>query len=170
MTALMNLKRQGFVKKIGVSVYSPDVLGYIVKNYNIDLVQSPLNPIDRRLVNSGWLRRLDEAGIEVHTRSIFFQGLLLLDRKKIPKKFERWAQIWDSWERINKINHVSPLDHCLQFAFSFPQVSRVIVGVDHISHLAEIVGSTSRIGGGCNIPFLSSIDELLINPQNWHLL
>ena len=46
---------------------------------------------------SGILSKLKSLKIEVHTRSTFLQGLLLLPQKKIPAKFNRWSKIWDNW-------------------------------------------------------------------------
>ena len=79
--AVSNQKKNGLVKKIGISIYSPYQLEEISKNFDYDIVQSPLNLIDRRLEESGWLSKLHKKNIEVHIRSVFLQGLLLLDRK-----------------------------------------------------------------------------------------
>jgi len=51
--ALADLKNDGFVQKIGVSVYSPDELDEVYKKIQIDLVQAPLNVVDRRIQYSG---------------------------------------------------------------------------------------------------------------------
>ena len=95
--ALYRIKSIGLVKKIGVSIYNPSEIDDVINLMKIDIVQAPLNVIDRRLETSGWLSKLHEANIEVHTRSTFLQGLLLLTRNKIPAKFDRWANIWDRW-------------------------------------------------------------------------
>ena len=55
--------------------------------YNFEVVQFPLNIFDRRIIDSGWLDKLKKKGVELHARSIFLQGLLLLDKKDLPKKF-----------------------------------------------------------------------------------
>ena len=52
--------------------------------YNIDVVQIPYNILDKRVIYSGWYRKLKKIGIEVHARSIFLQGLLV--NKSIYKK------------------------------------------------------------------------------------
>lgn len=82
INSLNRVKSHGSVQKVGVSIYDPNELGYVMKLMGIDLVQAPLNLIDRRLENSGWLSRLHQEGVEVHTRSAFLQGLLLVPRKK----------------------------------------------------------------------------------------
>ena len=73
---LLSLKEQGKIKKLGVSVYSPEQAFLIAKNFNIDLIQLPLNIFDQRFIESGCLQFLKDKGIEIHTRSLFIQGLL----------------------------------------------------------------------------------------------
>ena len=59
------------------------VLSIILALYNFDIVQAPFNLIDRRLIETGWLEKLNMSNIEVHCRSCFLQGLLLMDREKL---------------------------------------------------------------------------------------
>ncbi len=88
--ALAAIKDEGKVEKIGVSIYGPEELDALWPHYQFDLVQAPFNVIDRRLATSGWLKRLHQAGIEVHVRSVFLQGLLLMDTANRPVSFNRW--------------------------------------------------------------------------------
>ena len=76
--ALNSLKFNGLVKKIGISIYDPLELDQVMHLTNFDIIQAPLNIVDRRLETSGWLSRLNKFGVEVHTRSTFLQGLLLM--------------------------------------------------------------------------------------------
>ena len=97
INSLNQLKFSKKVKKIGVSIYGPDQLEKIIKLLKIDIVQAPLNLVDRRLERSGWLAKLCNLGIEVHVRSVFLQGLLLMPQKKLPKNFEKWKYKFDEW-------------------------------------------------------------------------
>ena len=53
--ALEQLKEDGIVQKIGVSIYDHSELTNIINYFPIDLVQSPYNLIDQSLQTSGWL-------------------------------------------------------------------------------------------------------------------
>lgn len=167
--ALVALKDQGMVEKIGISIYSPEELDALWPHFSFDLVQAPYNVIDRRLAASGWLSRMYKSGVEVHTRSAFLQGLLLMGQAERPTVFNSWKSIWDQWEEWLEEHRVSPLQACLAFALSQPEVSRVVVGVDSMRHLQEIISSisTSVIIPPVN---LCSVDENLINPSRWSLL
>ena len=82
------MKRQGLVNKIGI-LYGPDDLDKLA-GFDFDIVQAPMNIIDRRLKNSGWLERLNNKGIETHIRSAFLQGLLLMPPDNRPEYFKPW--------------------------------------------------------------------------------
>lgn len=94
--ALEELRDVDLVQKIGVSVYAPSEIEAVTSLYKVDLVQAPFNIVDRRLSTSGWLDRLKSKGVEVHTRSAFLQGLLLMSRTAIPPKFSSWNPLWDA--------------------------------------------------------------------------
>ncbi len=169
-SVLERLQHDGFIQKIGISIYDPEILSSILASYPIDIVQAPLNLIDRRLIHSGWLKKLHEKGIEIHTRSAFLQGLLLLQRSDIPPKFERWANIWDHWQLFRDEHHIDAVVACIQFPLSIPEVDRVVIGVDHVHHLRQIVDAVSIEVSYPTFRELVCHDELLIDPFNWDKL
>lgn len=167
--ALQSLKADGLVNKIGVSVYGPDELDELHNQYAFDLVQAPLNILDRSLVDSGWAQQLQDDGVEVHTRSAFLQGLLLMPKQKRPAKFERWAEIWDEWDRWLAETGLTPLQACLRYAIGLNSVDQVIVGVDTVAQLDEIVNAT--VGSLPSLPqFKKMQDKRLTNPATWNQL
>ena len=134
------------------------------------MIQAPLNVIDRRLQTSGWLDRLKDDGVEVHTRSAFLQGLLLMERNKIPQKFSRWSKLWDQWHEKSKNTVVSRIAACLAYPLSLEQVDQVIVGVDSAVQLLEILQAAMKVNEGPDTSFMCSSDLDLINPSNWNQL
>lgn len=167
---LEQLKAEGLVRKIGVSIYSPAELETVTACCAIDLVQAPLNLFDRSLHTSGWLRRLHDAGVEVHTRSAFLQGLLLLPRAEVPAKFSQWSELFDAWHRwLAARPDVSAAQACISFAQSFTEVARVVVGVDSASQLQQLIAAANA-QLVTDWPAVATDDERLINPSQWNLL
>lgn len=168
-TILQSLKQDGVVDKIGVSIYDPSELDALCTRFQFDLVQAPFNILDRRLIDSGWLVRLSDLDIELHVRSVFLQGLLLMSPFDRPGKFKSWEPLWSDWDRWLYLNGITPLQACLRYALSFPQISKVIVGVDSQKQLREIISASSG-----DFPELSdtlkTTDLCLINPANWDTL
>lgn len=168
--ALNRTKSSGLVNKIGVSIYDPSILGQLMHLMHIDLVQAPLNVIDRRLESSGWLTRLHQDGVEVHTRSAFLQGLLLMPRNKIPAKFESWDRIWDKWSSKLEESNLSATAACLSYPLSLTEVDRVVVGVDSVDQIKELIAASRMQFPQHDFSFMNSEDQVLINPSSWDAL
>lgn len=164
--ALQVLKDSGQVQKLGVSIYSPSELDVLMPQYHFDLVQAPFNLVDQRLYRSGWMQRLKDYGVEVHTRSVFLQGLLLMAQADIPAKFLPWNELWNSWHRWLANHDTSAVEACLAFPLSYHEIDRVVVGADNVKQLNQITDAAS--GKAINdLPDLESKDEALINPAHW---
>lgn len=167
--ALMHEKISGHFKKLGVSIYEPDDLSALLDRVKFDLVQAPLNILDRRIIESGWLDKLHSEGIEIHARSIFLQGLLLMDKNTRPTKFDAFNNVWNEWARWLKVHNVNPLQACISYALGIPEISKVLVGVDSCNQLEEIIQSLdSRIPTYPDWP--KNINSFLLNPSKWSLL
>ena len=87
---LQKAKSQGQVEKIGVSIYDPSDLESITSQFQLDVVQAPINVFDNRLQDSGWLDRLASMGVEVHARYVFLQGVLLSAIAQNNDFFKPW--------------------------------------------------------------------------------
>lgn len=164
--ALERLKQQGLVKKVGVSIYQPDELGSLCDIMELDLVQAPLNVLDRRLIDSGWLAKLKAQNIEVHVRSVFMQGLLLMPAALRPEKFMRWQKLWAEWDSWLASNKLDPVAVCLGFVQSEPCVDKLIVGVENAAQLENII-KASAIKSPRVPASISSLDINLLNPARW---
>jgi aryl-alcohol dehydrogenase-like predicted oxidoreductase len=168
VASLKKLKDMGVIEKVGVSVYSPDEFKDLFLMHDFDLVQCPFNLIDRRLVSSGWLKKFKNSGIEVHVRSSFLQGLLLMPRNKIPQNFQTWSSLWDHWHTWLEENAVSPIEACLAYVLSESNIDQIVVGVDSKEQLQQIIGAIETT---CldTFPDISSLDNRLLNPSNWKI-
>ena len=167
--ALQGLKTRGLVEKIGISIYAPSELDELLKLFSFDIVQSPFNPVDRSLLTSGWMNKLHAQGIEIHVRSIFLQGLLLMTQNQVPSKFSRWSPLWKNWLTWLYQNGISPQAACLAFAKSQPEINQILVGVETRHQLEQILdafhSSTPE-----SFPSIESTDPDLINPTQWSKL
>ena len=164
--ALERMKQQGLVKKIGVSIYQPEELDSLCEVMELDIVQAPLNVLDRRLIDSGWLAKLKAKNIEVHVRSVFMQGLLLMPAALRPAKFMRWQKLWAEWDDWLASNRLDPVAACLDFVLSEPSVDKLVVGVENAAQLESIIKAS--VIKSPKIPAsISSLDIDLLNPTRW---
>lgn len=171
--ALQLAKAEGLVRQVGVSIYAPADLQPIFDRVELNLVQCPYNVLDTRLVDSGWLDRLAAKGVEVHVRSIYLQGLLLMSRDARPDKFARWSAAWDAWSDYLARTGKSPLQACVRFAAQESRIGRVVVGIESAEQLGECLAAAN---GGAPIERAAidsiqhHVDETLIDPRQWNLL
>jgi len=169
--ALSKLKEKNITKNIGLSIYSPIILDKIDYLSELDVIQSPLNVFDRRIIDSGWLKRLKDKNIAFHARSVFLQGLLLSDISKLPKYFFPWKLDFIRWENFVKDLGVSKLSGALKYVLELDKVDKVILGCENVDQFSEILKQARDISKysseHCG---LSSSDERLINPIEWKYL
>lgn len=163
---LESFKAEGLVKRIGISIYSPEQLKDLTERFCFDIVQAPFNVIDRRLIDSGWLSRLSELNTAVHVRSVFMQGLLLMEKSNRPEKFETWNELWSTWESYLTETEQDALSACLKFVLSVPEIEKVVIGVDSFEHLNQIASAAK--GTVHPVPDeMSSNDSRLLDPSKW---
>lgn len=159
------LKQTGLVEKTGVSIYGPEDLdGLEVRNF--DLVQAPYNLVDQRLYISGVAQRLIDYGVEIHTRSAFLQGLLLMSAEDRPVKFARWHELWARWGGWLQTQNISPVQACLSFVLAQPSITRVVVGAETLTQLESLLAAARRAVLP-DWPDLRCDDVALINPSYW---
>jgi aryl-alcohol dehydrogenase-like predicted oxidoreductase len=163
---IKNLKKEKLIKKIGVSVYNKKEIDMILSNYDFDIMQIPCNILDQRLIHNGILDRLYSKKIEMHARSIFLQGLLLMDIKKIPKYFQPILKKLTLFHQRIKEHNITPLQGALSFVANLKKFKSLIVGFNNFNEYEEAVN--------CNflkLPFktvdLFYKDEKYIDPRSW---
>jgi aryl-alcohol dehydrogenase-like predicted oxidoreductase len=167
--AMTELKIQGHVKRIGISIYNPSELEAISPKFSLDLVQSPFNVFDTRLHSSGWLEKLHQNSTEIHVRSIFLQGLLLMSQHEIPKIFLPWKKSFQAWHDWLASNSLSPLAGCIRFIDIFNEIDQIIIGIETRDQLIEIINA-GNTESPSSWPDLSVDNCALINPASWDSL
>jgi aryl-alcohol dehydrogenase-like predicted oxidoreductase len=166
VAAMKQLKQEGVVEKIGVSIYDSEQLDDLVKILNPDVVQLPLSVLDQRLISSGHLKRMNENGIEIHVRSIFLQGLLLMPLNQVPAYFDPVRTLLARWHTAAGSQGMSLTQAALTFVRDIPYVDTVLIGVENLaqfrSNLEDFAIPASFDGSdlACN-------DPAYVNPALW---
>lgn len=163
---LLHLKNEGLCKKIGYSIYGPLELEAIYKHYSFDLIQAPINILDRRLIDTGWAKILKESGVELHARSVFLQGLLLMSNEDRPEKFGRWEEIWNVWDSWLISTDLSPVEACLRYVNNIDYIDKIVVGVVSACQFQQIIQALQ--GQLHSLPNFGDLDGVeLLNPKCW---
>lgn len=168
---LADLKTLGLCAAVGVSIYAPAELEAIWSDgsgWKPELIQAPYNVLDRRLATSGWLDRLADTGVRIHTRSALLQGLLLLAPDKRPAYFTQFSALLDQWRDWCIAQETTPLTAALGFVCNDARVEKVVVGADSAIQLHGLVAALSHRNADVP-PGLSSESIALIDPSQWKI-
>ena len=163
---LLNLKKEKLINKIGYSIYNFKKLKESIRKFCPDVVQCPFNVFDRRLNEENLLKIIKKNKVEIHSRSVFLQGLLLKPYNSLPTKFKKWKNFFYNWEKWSEKNKISKIDGCLAFSLSNLNIKKVVIGIQHLDELKKILNIKKY--SKLSLPsYLSVKDERLLNPSKW---
>ena len=139
LKCLLNLKKEGIIENIGVSVQNPNELEQCLKNKSINYIQLPFNIIDHRW--SKYINKIMEIkknrNLIIHSRSIFLQGLLLTKQRRYWKR----AFVDNNKEIVLKLSKIckklgieSINELCIRYSLSQKWIDKVIIGMSKMSH------------------------------------
>ena len=168
--ALQDLKQKNIVKKIGFSVYDCNQLDALWDSFQPNIVQMPYNLLDQRFLISGWMEKMNDAGVEIHVRSIFLQGLLLMSKSDRPEKFNHWKEIWEVLDAWLLEYDITAVEAAISFAMDNPYIDKMVVGVDNVQQLEEILSIILKRKIVHPPKSLHTSDVRLINPSQWNSL
>jgi len=165
---MRRLKGEGLVARIGASVYTAQQVDAILERYDVGVLQVPVNVLDQRLLASGHLARIKERGIEVHARSAFLQGLLLMEPDGLPPHFHGVRRHLREFHREARRVGLSPLQAAIGFLAGIPEIDFVIVGVNDHLQLEEICRAARPIPTEVFARYAIS-DNAILNPSEWRV-
>jgi aryl-alcohol dehydrogenase-like predicted oxidoreductase len=167
--ALDEARSRGWVSHIGASVYNEFELELVESRFRPGIVQGPINVLDTRLLSSRCFARLKAGGTEMHARSVFLQGLLLMQPSTLPAFFApvkaALASLQASWAEQG----ISPLAACLAFVLEQSDIDAAIVGVNSLREFKEVqLAATSRpVERDIRLKSGPSIDPRFLDPSLW---
>jgi len=167
---LLKAKKEGKIKKIGYSLYTPEQLEQLLDlNCIPDLVQLPYSILDRKFEKQ--LSILKQLGTEVHVRSVFLQGLYFMNPNKLPEKLQ---PLQDSLVELKNLcieNNVFVGEVALNYVISNPNIDKLVIGIETAEQLRENINLVTNWKSN-NVLFfkieaIEVKDKSLLNPVNW---
>jgi aryl-alcohol dehydrogenase-like predicted oxidoreductase len=168
--AMLELRSAGRVERIGSSVYTGVQIDALLSRIEPNLIQLPLSLLDQRLITGGQLEQLARRGVEVHARSAFLQGALLLPDSEIPAHLSALRplvkQIAMRAERLG----LTRVEAALRYVANLPAVSAVVCGVNSPGQFEELL-TALRVGYPAFSPTAAAAcactDPFLLDPSQW---
>ncbi len=166
LLSLQELKRKKIIKKIGISVYDSKEIKKIWKFWKPDIIQVPFNPLDNRILDSGWIDILKKFKVKIFIRSVFLQGLLINKDSffRINKKHKILLNKFKNWCYQNNVPLV---EGCLHFVRQFKKIDYLVVGFNNYNQLKEIIDVFKK--KKIIVPRNFSTNKIaLIDPRKWN--
>jgi len=168
---LRELSDKGAVKSVGASFYTPQKAFDALDIDGIDMIQVPANILDRRFENIGVFVKAKERNKDVFVRSIFLQGLLLMDRDSVPASMPDALPYLARFERIARDTGLSRHELVFGYArYAWPQAF-IVFGAETSEQVRKNAAlaecriddkTYERIGLE-----LAGAEERLLNPALW---
>ena len=175
--ALSHCRDKGWVRQVGVSVYTPEQAQKAIQTSWVDAVQVPYNILDRRLDRVDFFDWCNHLGrpMTVFARSLLLQGLLMMTESEIPDHLAsiiptlRCLDTWLSGQGVNR------LDAAFWFAARRPGIDAVVIGIDSLEQLNTYIDLNRRSVDFINVLHegltrFSDVDPRLLSPNLWESL
>lgn len=169
---IMALKQEGRISEGGISVYSPEELRYISDWKIISAVQVPMNIFDTRLLTQNLMQVLTDDQVKVFIRSIYLQGLILMDENQLPEHLSFAKAPLQQLKKIAASANREIKDIAFSFVRDTPGVTSLVVGAETVAQLKENLAllSGSPLSQEVYSGILDSFKDLpekLITPALW---
>ena len=157
----------GLTERVGISAYNESE---IVQAKSLapllSVFQVPENVCDQRLKESPNLFKLALEDNIIFVRSIFLQGLLLMDPLSLPIKVANGSLGLKKLGDFCNKHGVSIIDLCIGYAKSIPWSSGLIFGADSENQIHEISNSFNST---IEIDYSDApkLDHWFLDPRNW---
>ena len=166
---LKKLKKENLTLKIGASIYDPNELKFLYKNFKPDVIQIPLNIFDQRFANDRLLKRLKKKNTLIQARSVFLQGLLLkksneLNMIKQKVKLKKKLKKFNSW---CSLRNISQLSANISYIKSIKYIDLFIFGINSSLQLKEILSNLKKKENIEDFSQFSTTDKKIIDPRKW---
>ena len=166
LTALHDIKARGLAARIGFSAYNGTEVDRALAVFEPDFVQVPISILDQRLVRSGHLSRLKRMQVEIHVRSVFLNGLLLMNPAELSEFFAPIRGHLESLRVEIAEAGMTALESALGFVRGQPDVGVVVIGVNSAGELRECVAAWER-SSALDLRAYALDEECFVNPKFW---
>ena len=138
LKAMYELKKEGKVRHCGVSVYYPDEAKICIESPYVDFMQLPSSIFDQRMKNEGVFDlALQNGSTQIHSRSAFIQGLILMNEEEVPTFLEGAKPIIKKIDSLCEKYEISRIKLAMLYVKQFDAISHLVFGVDNIVQLKE---------------------------------
>ena len=168
----LNMKTQGLIKNLGISIYTNPEFQTAIDSDLIDLIQIPYNLLDNNNKRGELLKQAKNSNKTIIARSVFLQGLFFKDLNNLPHKLNPLKYYLGMIQQIMNQKQLSIRELALGYVVNNTLIDHIVIGVETISQLVENVGvfkNLQKLESSITnqIDHINVAEEELLNPVNW---
>jgi aryl-alcohol dehydrogenase-like predicted oxidoreductase len=162
---------RGKIEKVGFSVYSPDKALEALNTDGVDIVQLPTNVLDRRFETAGVFQLAMEKQKIVYIRSVFLQGLILMEEEEIPERMAFAKPFIRRFESLSKELGFTRRELALGYIkHGFPG-TKLVFGAELSGQVRANCSSWEKEIPASLVPLIrenfTDVDHRVLNPSLW---
>ena len=168
---LQTLRRRGWIRQFGISVYAPLRALEALKTDGLDIIQVPSNIFDRRFEKIGFFEQAAAFGKSVYVRSAFLQGLVFLDPTDVPQKVEFASEVLHDFQGLMERHHYRRNELALGYIRRACPEAKVIFGAETAKQIIDNLNAwRAELTDECIKDIqrtFDKVDEKILNPVHW---
>ena len=163
------LKESNLIDSWGVSVYTPDDLKAVLEVGSPDFIQAPASIVDRRFLTPEVSALLAKAKTDLHVRSAFLQGALLMQPTALPPHLRELSPFLEKLSEFAREKSVPVISILLLFLANRAEIDKIVVGVNSLDHLTSIINAfqDAETMDFQDAPFDDSFSHQVVDPRTW---
>jgi aryl-alcohol dehydrogenase-like predicted oxidoreductase len=168
-----SLKTKGLTEFCGISAYEATDGKLALGLKHFDMVQLPLNVLDRTVIDEGVIEEARRTGKLLFFRSAFLQGLLTLRPEQLPTRISFATEILSEWMEVCQRANLSAGKLALNIANRLAGGYPLVIGAelstqveenlrtlcDEPKNLADLIAETAKLA--------KKTTQILRNPNLW---
>ena len=128
--ALELLVGQRKVKRVGISVYTPQRALEALEHPMINVLQVPASLFDRRFESAGFFFKAKTLGKEIHIRSTLLQGVLCMEPEKLPPFLQELSPSLTEFRSVCLERGITPAAAALAWCLTAYPDASVLFGAE----------------------------------------
>ncbi len=167
------LKDKNKIIYFGVSIYTNEDFDLALENDNIEIIQIPFNIFDLRAYKYNWFEKAKVRNKLIFIRSIYLQGLLLMELSDIPKKLKKATVYIEKLDEIANKLEITRIQLIFSFVYFIAKDAILLFGcetlvqakenLDILNYIKEL--DKDMIHTIYNI--FKDVEESIYNPTKW---
>lgn len=169
---LRQSREEGLIRHFGVSIYELEDALNVVRSGKVDYIQVPFSVFDQRVLRSDFFKCAEDNGVVVFGRSVFVQGLIMMDQCDVPAHLSEAIPYIERFDHVISKYGLQRAQAALGFMLAHLGIHHAVIGVDDMEQLDfDIrVAQAAPIPQDCIDELIESykdIDKAIIFPSLW---